>query len=56
MDFMACYLFQGLPQSQLKRIGAIITEHHIKIGDWLFHEGKPANSLYLLIDGDGGMQ
>ena len=52
MNFMACYLFQGLSQSQLKRIGAIITEHHIKKGDWLFHEGKPANSLYLLIDGE----
>lgn len=52
MNFLACFLFQGLSQSQLERITAIIAEHHIKAGDWLFHEGKPADSLYLLKDGE----
>ena len=43
--------FGTLSETQLKSIAAIASESKLKIGDIIFHEGKPAASLYLLMDG-----
>ena len=51
MNLLACYLFQGLSPSQLERIAAITADQRIKKGDWLFQEGQPATTIYLLKDG-----
>jgi CRP/FNR family transcriptional regulator len=51
MNLLACYLFQGLSQSQSEQVAAITREQQIKKSHWLFHEGQPAESIYLLKDG-----
>ena len=51
MPLNSCYLFQGLAQSQIDRITDITQEQHFQRGQWLFHEGQPANHLYLVKDG-----
>jgi CRP-like cAMP-binding protein len=51
MPLSSCYLFQGLPQSQIERIAAITREQQFPKGQWLFHEGREAKHLYLVKDG-----
>jgi CRP-like cAMP-binding protein len=51
MNLLACFLFQGLSSSQLERIAAVTSDQQIKAGHWLFQEGQPATSVYLLKDG-----
>jgi CRP-like cAMP-binding protein len=51
MPLNSCYLFQGLPQSQIERIAAIAREQQFEKGQWLFHEGREAKHLYLVKDG-----
>ncbi len=51
MPLNSCYLFQGLAQSQIKRIAAITQEQQFQKDQWLFHEGQEARHLYLVKDG-----
>ena len=51
MPLTSCYLFQGLPQSQIERIAAITQEQQFQKGQWLFQEGQEAGHLYLVKDG-----
>ena len=51
MPLNSCYLFQGLPQSQIERIAAITREQQYQKGQWLFHEEQEATHLYLVKSG-----
>jgi CRP-like cAMP-binding protein len=51
MPLNSCYLFQGLPQSQIERIVAITREQQYQKGQWLFHEEQEATHLYLVKSG-----
>ena len=51
MQLSACYLFQGLSESQLSQIRMIGSEATIKGGQWLFSEGEAAEQMYVLKDG-----
>jgi CRP/FNR family cyclic AMP-dependent transcriptional regulator len=44
-------LFVGLDEGMLKQIAMLSKEHTVKPGEWLFHEGDAADTLYLLLDG-----
>jgi CRP-like cAMP-binding protein len=46
-----CYLFQGLSESQIKRLAAITKEIRIEKGKSLFQEGQEANMLCVLKEG-----
>ncbi len=46
-----CYLFEGLSESQLQRLGAVTTEARMQKGKWLFFEGEEAKELYVLKQG-----
>ena len=47
----SCYLFKGLPESQLLRLAAITEEKQIRKGHFLIHEGKKAEALFVLKEG-----
>jgi CRP/FNR family cyclic AMP-dependent transcriptional regulator len=51
MPLNSCYLFEGLPQSQIERIIAITREQKFRKDQWLFQEGQEAGHLYLVKDG-----
>jgi CRP-like cAMP-binding protein len=51
MQLPSCYLFQGLPESKIGCITSISREIQIQKGEWLFYEGREADTLYLLTDG-----
>ncbi|MBW2487394.1 MAG: cyclic nucleotide-binding domain-containing protein [Deltaproteobacteria bacterium] len=51
MQLSACYLFQGLTESQLSQIRTIGSEAPIEAGQWLFREGDPAELMYVLKEG-----
>ena len=51
MQLSACYLFQGLSESQLSQIRTIGSEASVQAGQWLFHEGDAAEQMYVLKDG-----
>jgi CRP-like cAMP-binding protein len=44
-------IFDGFDNDFLEEIASISEEETIQTGDWLFHEGDEANSLYMIIDG-----
>lgn len=43
--------FGTLNEAQLKSISAITAEHGMKKGEIVFHEGKPATAMFLLMEG-----
>ena len=44
-------LFQGLNQSQLRKVAAICEEQKVAAGALIFREGEAAQSMYLLVQG-----
>jgi CRP-like cAMP-binding protein len=51
MPLSSCYLFQGLPQSQLEKIVAVTQQQQFQKDQWLFHEDQEASHLYQVKDG-----
>ena len=51
MPLSSCYLFEGLSQSQIERIVAIIQEQKFQKQQWVFNESQEATHLYLVKDG-----
>lgn len=43
-----CQLFTGLPQTDLRSIASICVVKSLEKGDYLFHEGDPANGFYVV--------
>lgn len=46
-----CQLFAGLPASDLQAIAAITLVKSLANGDYLFHEGEPAQGFYIMQKG-----
>jgi CRP-like cAMP-binding protein len=46
-----CYIFEGLSQSQLDRLAAVVDEVHVEEGQWVLQEGHEGHALYLLKEG-----
>jgi len=46
-----CYIFEGLSQSQLDRLAAIVNEMEVEEGQWILQEGHEGQELYLLKEG-----
>ena len=44
-------LFQGLNQSQLRKVAAICSAESLPSGALIFREGEPAHSMYILVSG-----
>jgi CRP/FNR family transcriptional regulator, dissimilatory nitrate respiration regulator len=44
----SCQLFIGLPQADLEQIAAITTVKALAKGQYLFHEGDPAQGFYIV--------
>lgn len=44
-------LFAGLDNSMLKAIAMISEEITVKKGEWIFHEGNAAGSVYVILSG-----
>jgi CRP-like cAMP-binding protein len=51
MHLSACYLFQGLSESQLEHLTTIGTETRMQTGEWLFREAEAAEQMFILRDG-----
>ena len=51
MVLSACYLFQGLSESQLGRVAAIAREIQMRKGERLLVEGQEAIEVYVLKEG-----
>jgi CRP/FNR family cyclic AMP-dependent transcriptional regulator len=47
----SCYIFKGLPESQLLRLSAITKEEQVQKGHFLMHEGQKAEALFVLKEG-----
>jgi len=44
----SCQLFTGLPPVDLEQIAAFVVTKHLAKGDYLFHEGAPAEGFYVV--------
>lgn len=44
----SCQLFTGLPPADLEQIAAFVVTKHLAKGDYLFHEGAPAEGFYVV--------
>ena len=44
-------LFAELPPDQLDRLARTATKHTLRAGEWLFHQGDPGDSLYVVTAG-----
>jgi predicted acylesterase/phospholipase RssA len=44
-------LFAALPPEQLERLARSCSTRHLQAGEWLFHQGDPADSLYVVTAG-----
>jgi CRP/FNR family transcriptional regulator len=51
MHLSACYLFQGLSETQLEHLRTIGSEVPMQTGEWLFREGEAAGQMFILRDG-----
>ena len=52
MDILSsCYLFKGLSSRQIDELARITGETSVAQDAWLFHEGDPADQIYLLDSG-----
>jgi CRP/FNR family transcriptional regulator, cyclic AMP receptor protein len=47
----SCYLFKGLSESQFHRLSQITQEVRAQKGQFLIHEGQPAEELFVLKQG-----
>jgi CRP/FNR family transcriptional regulator, dissimilatory nitrate respiration regulator len=47
----SCQLFMGLPGADIAAIGRFAIPKHLAKGDYLFHEGDPAEGFYLVQKG-----
>lgn len=47
----ACQLFGGVPAEELEGIAAFVVPKALKKGDYLFHEGAPAEGFYVMQTG-----
>src|SRR5262245_21299437 len=50
-DLAAVPLFAGLPPERMARLAAGASMHHLQAGEWLFHQGDPGDSLYVVTAG-----
>ncbi len=50
-DLAAVPLFAELPPAQLARLAASAEMHHLRSGEWLFHQGDAGDSLYVVTAG-----
>jgi len=46
------FLFEQLPEEQLEELAAAGAVVHVGAGETLFHEGEPADFLWVLLDGE----
>jgi len=44
-------LFAALSAAQLERLARSTSRQHLHAGEWLFHEGDPGDSLYVVVAG-----
>lgn len=44
-------LFAGIPEEHLERLAAQTSPHRLDAGEWLFREGDPGDSLYVVAAG-----
>ena len=44
-------LFAGLSDALLERLAARVTQQNLEAGEWLFHEGDPGDSLFVVVAG-----
>jgi CRP-like cAMP-binding protein len=53
MQLSLCYLFQGLSKTQLDSLSQIAFGQKIQFqkGQWLFHENRPAEHIFILENG-----
>jgi CRP-like cAMP-binding protein len=51
MPLPPCFLFQGLSELQLDRLGQVATIIQIRTGDWLAREGREADDFFVLQEG-----
>ena len=51
MSLSFSFLFQGLSESQLQRLNAIVKHIEVTKDQWLFHEGREGNRIYILKSG-----
>lgn len=47
----ACQLFSGLPPEDLDTIASFVVQKRLEKGDYLFHEGAPAEGFYVVQSG-----
>ena len=47
----ACQLFSGLPGEDLQSIALFVVQKRLEKGDYLFHEGAPAEGFYVVQSG-----
>lgn len=50
-ELAAVPLFAELPADQLDRLARTATTHTLRAGEWLFHQGDPGDSLYVVTAG-----
>ena len=50
-DLAAVPLFAALAPDQVERLARAATMHHLPAGEWLFRQGDPGNSLYVVTAG-----
>jgi len=44
-------LFEGLSQAQLKKLGALCETERVPRGKYVFREGEPGASMYVVVEG-----
>lgn len=44
-------IFQSLPEKDLKRVSEIVSEHHFRGGEFLYHAGDSADTLMIVAHG-----
>ena len=50
-DLATVPLFAAMAPEQLSRLASTATMHHLQSGEWLFHQGDPGDSLYVVTAG-----
>lgn len=48
-------LFKGIRAKQMERLGKVFEERSFQQGETIFHQGEPAHSLYILLEGEVSM-
>ena len=51
-DISSYWPFDGLPEVSRKLLSDAAIPRELEPEDWLFHQGEPANALYVLVKGE----